>query len=352
MSRLPIRRGIAIAGIALAGLGLAACSGGSTSSSGTTGAGSAAASGSAAGGSSAAAGCAKPIGVSVADQKSLFYVAAVQGMQAAAAKAGCELKVTSANNNSSQQVEQVNDLLNQDIGALIFISQDSTAAAAGVRAANQADVPVIAVDQRPESGSGELATYIATDSVKAAHQLCTWMFEQMGGSGEIAILHGVLGSTAEIQRTQGCQDALAENPNIKVVAEDTANWDETEAFSKTQNILTANPNLKAVFGESDAMAIGAAKAAQQANRTGMTFVGIDGFPTMFDAISSGLTQATMAQQPYKMGELSVEQALGIVNSTGAQLPAEQYQDTVLINKDNVATQDVTTFYGPDAKSAG
>jgi ribose transport system substrate-binding protein len=73
---------------------------------------------------------------------------------------------------------------------------------------------------------------------------------------------------------------------------------------------------------------------------------------MFDAISSGLTQATMAQQPYKMGELSVEQAIGIVNGTGEELPAEQYQDTVLINKDNVATQDVTTFYGPDAKSAG
>ena len=354
MSRRPlIRRGLVIASAAVIGLGLAACSGGS-SSSGTTsaaaGGGSAATSAGGSGG--AAAGCSKPIGVSVADQKSLFYVAAVQGMQAAADKAGCELKITSANNNSSQQVEQVNDLLNQDIGALVFISQDSTAAAAGVRAANQADVPVVAVDQRPESGSGELATYIATDSVKAAKQLCTWLFQQMGGSGELAILHGVLGSTAEIQRTQGCQEALAENPNIKLVAEDTANWDETEAFTKTQNILTANPNLKAVFGESDAMAIGAAKAAQQGNRSGMFFVGIDGFPTMFDAVTSGLTQATMAQQPYHMGEIAVEQAVGIVNGTGADLPAEQYQDTVLINKDTVASNDVTTFYGPDAKSAG
>lgn len=349
MSRQLVRRGLAIAGVAALGFGLVACGSGTSASGGTTGG---SAGGSASGSAAAGAGCQKPIGVSVADQKSLFYVAAVQGMQAAADKAGCQLKITSANNNSSQQVEQVNDLLSQDIGALVFISQDSTAAAAGVRAANQSDVPVIAVDQRPESGSGELATYIATDSVKAAHQLCTWLFEQMGGSGELAILHGVLGSTAEIQRTQGCQQALAENPNIKLVAEDTANWDETEAFTKTQNILTANPNLKAVFGESDAMAIGAAKAAQQAGRTGMNFVGIDGFPTMFDAIASGLTQGTMAQQPYKMGELSVEQAIGIVNGTGGDLPAEHYQDTVLINKDNVASQDVTTFYGPSARSAG
>ena len=294
----------------------------------------------------------KAIGVSVADQKSLFYVAAVQGMQAQAQKRGYELVVTSANNDSNQQVKQVSDLLTQQVGALIFTSQDSTAAAAGVRAANQASVPVIAVDQRPESGQGELATYIATDSVKAARELCTWMFQQMGGSGEIAILHGVLGSTAEIQRTQGCQEAIEATPGIKVVAEETANWDETEAFKATQNILSANPNLKAVFGESDAMGLGAAKAAQQANRhDGMWFVGIDGFPTMFDAVSSGLTQATMAQQPYHMGEIAVDNAISIMEGQGGSIPAEQYQDTVLINKETVDQNDVTKFYGPNAKSS-
>lgn len=295
----------------------------------------------------------KTIGVSVADQKSLFYVAAVQGMQAQADKRGYKLVVTSANNDSNQQVKQVNDLLTQQVGALIFTSQDSTAAAAGVRAANQANVPVIAVDQRPESGQGELATYIATDSVKAANQLCTWMFQQMGGSGEIAILHGVLGSTAEKQRTEGCQQAIAANPGIKVVAEETANWDETEAFKATQNILSAHPNLKAVFGESDAMGLGAAKAAQQANRhDGMWFVGIDGFPTMFDGVKQGLTQATMAQQPYRMGEIAVDNAISILEGQGGSIPAEQYQDTVLINKDTVNTEDVTKFYGPTAKTSG
>ena len=294
----------------------------------------------------------KPIGVSVADQKSLFYVAAVQGMQAEADKRGYKLVVTSANNDSNQQVKQVNDLLTQQVGALIFTSQDSTAAAAGVRAANQANVPVVAVDQRPESGQGKLATYIATDSVKAARDLCTWMFQQMGGSGEIAILHGVLGSTAEIQRTQGCQEALKATPDVKVVAEETANWDETEAFKATQNILSANPNLKAVFGESDAMGLGAAKAAQQANRhDGMFFVGIDGFPTMFDGVKQGLTSATMAQQPYHMGEIAVDNAISIIEGQGGSIPAEQFQDTVLINKETVAQNDVARFYGPNAKSA-
>ena len=95
------------------------------------------------------------IGVSVADQKSLFYVAAVEGMKDAAAKGGYDLRIASASNNSSLQIKQVQDLLVQNVKALVFISQDSTAAAAGVKAANKADVPVIAVDEKPEAGSGQ-----------------------------------------------------------------------------------------------------------------------------------------------------------------------------------------------------
>ncbi len=289
------------------------------------------------------------IAVSVADQKSLFYVAAVDGMRAAAAKAGYELKIASSNNNSSLQIKQVQDLLVQNPGALIFIAQDSTAAAAGVKAANQANVPVIAVDERPESGDGKLATYIATDSVKAARELCTWLFDQIGGKGNIAILHGVLGATAEQQRTQGCQEALKKYPDIKVVAEQTANWDETEAFKASQNILTANPDLKAFFAESDAMALGAAKAAKQAGRTGLLFVGIDGFPTMFNAIKSGLVQATKAQGPYQMGVLSVENAISIIKGDGKSVVALQYRDATLITKDNVEKNNIVDFYGPSAK---
>lgn len=299
---------------------------------------------------SAAAADKPVIGVAVADQKSLFYIAAVDGMRAAAEELGYELNVQSANNNSRQQIDQVNNLLVQQIGALIFTSQDSTAAAAGVKAANRAGVPVIAVDQRPESGDGVLATYIATDSVKAARELCTWMFGQMGGEGKIAILKGVLGSTAEQQRTQGCNEALAEHPGIEVVAIQTANWDENEAFKATQNILTANPDLDAVFGESDAMSLGAAKAARQAGRDDLISVGIDGFPTQLTAIAEGLTQATMAQVPYKMGYMAVEQAVQIIEGNGAGIPELQYQDAVLVTKENVATTKPSDFYGPAANS--
>ena len=223
----------------------------------------------------------------------------------------------------------------QQPGALIFISQDATSASAGVRAANGAGVPVIAVDEKPEGGDLKLATYIATDSVKAADELCTWMFAQIGDKGNIAILHGVLGATAELQRTQGCQDALKANPGIHVVAEQTANWDENEAYKVAQNILTAHPDLKAIFGESDAMAMGAAKAAKHDDRDGLVVVGIDGF-------------ATKAQRPYEMGEIAVRDAVQLMQDKNATIPPIQLMDAQLINKSNVDQFSPTTFYGPNA----
>jgi ribose transport system substrate-binding protein len=293
-----------------------------------------------------AAGKQKVIGVAVADQKSLFYIAAVDGMKKAAAANNVKLIVLSADNDANKQVGQVNSLLTQNIDALVFIAQDATSAAAGVKAANRANVPVIAVDEKPESGSGKLATYIATNSVTAADQLCTWLFNQIGNKGEIGILHGVLGSTAEVQRTQGCKNALARTPGIKVDAEATANWDETQAYKATQNMLQANPNIVAIFGESDAMGLGAAKAAKDANRK-IIAVGIDGFPTMIQGIKDGLTQATQAQVPYLMGQQSITDALKVL--AGKKLPQTQYKATVLVTAANANEVNPVNFYGPNVK---
>lgn len=287
------------------------------------------------------------IGVSIADQKSLFYIAEADGIKTACDAEGVECVILSADNDGQRQVQQINDLIAQDIDALIFTAQDATAASAGVKAADAAGIPVIAVDQKPQDENADLlATYIATDSVKAAEALCLWMFEQMGGEGEIGILYGVKGSTAEVERTQGCEQALAQTPGVTVVAGEIANWDETEAYNAATNMLQANPNITAIFGESDAMGIGAAKAARDQGRE-IISVGIDGFPTMVTAIQEGLTQATQAQIPYIMGQMAVKDALTILG--GGSVPAVQLQDTVLVTTDNVNDVNPVDFYGPNVK---
>ena len=96
------------------------------------------------------------------------------------------------------------------------------------------------------------------------------------------------------------------------------------------------------------MSLGAAKAARQAGRDDLISVGIDGFPTQLAAIGEGLTQATMAQIPYRMGEMAVADAIRIMTGEGGDIPTEQYQDAVLITSENVGEFKPSDFYGPAA----
>lgn len=111
-------------------------------------------------------------------------------------------------------------------------------------------------------------------------------------------------------------------------------------------MLQASPNVKAIFAESDAMELGAAKAAEDAGRD-IQVVGIDSFPTVFQAIEKGLTQATQAQVPFQMGQKAVEDALTFRD--GGEVPELQYQDTVLVKEETVDEVDPVDFYGPNVK---
>ncbi len=111
-------------------------------------------------------------------------------------------------------------------------------------------------------------------------------------------------------------------------------------------MLQANPGITAIYVESDAMGLGAAKAAKDANRK-IVAVGIDGFPTMIAGIKAGLTQATQAQVPYLMGQQGITDALKVL--AGKKLPAVQYKPTVLVTTENANSVDPVTFYGPNVK---
>ena len=194
----------------------------------------------------------------------------------------------------------------------------------------------------------KLATYIATDSVKAADNLCDWLFKQIGGSRPDRDLRGVLGATAEVQRSKGCQQALAQNPGIKVVATQAANWDETQAYKATQNMLQANPGIKAIFGESDAMGLGAAKRRQgrrtQDRRRRHRWL------SHHDCWNqAGPDSGYRGADPRQDGAARGDERRPDSEWSGSQVPELQYQDTTLVTSTNVNSVNPVDFYGPNVK---
>lgn len=275
----------------------------------------------------------KKIGLAVANLQADFFNQIKQSVEAYGKEKGIQIITVDAKGDSATQVSQVQDLITQNIDALIYIPAGATAASVPTRTAKAAGIPVINVDRNAEGAPGD--TFIATDSVSSAKAVCEHLAGLAGGKGELIIIHGQKGTTPEVDRSKGCGEALAGHADIKVVGELwSEGWHQDEGFKLTQDLLQANPNVSLIFGQADALALGAAQAVKVANLgREIPIAGFDGDVAALRALKDGVFHVTATQQTQGMGRLAVDSAIKI--AAGEQVPAEQLLDATLTTKDNV-----------------
>ncbi len=275
----------------------------------------------------------KKIGLAVANLQANFFNQIKQSVEGYAATKGIEVITVDAKGDAATQVSQIQDLVAQNIDALIYIPAGATAASVPVKLAKAAGIPVVNIDRNADGAPGD--TFIATDSVTSARQVCDHIAKAAGGAGEMIIIHGQRGTTPEVDRSKGCSEALAKYPKIKVVGELwSEGWHQDEGFKLTQDLLQTNPDVSIIFGQADALALGAAQAVKVANPGHRIWVaGFDGDTAALEALKEGVFDVTATQQTQKMGRMGVDSALALVE--GKSLPAEQLQDATLTTKDNV-----------------
>ncbi|KAK1185082.1 sugar ABC transporter substrate-binding protein [Streptomyces sp. NBS 14/10] len=275
------------------------------------------------------------IGLAVANLQADFFNQIKQSVEAEAKKKGVKVIVSDARGDAATQVNQIQDFISRQVSAIIYIPAGATAAGVPVKAANRAHIPVVTVDRNPPDVPGE--SFIATDSVAAAKTLGEWVSKQKGGKGQLAILQGQIGTTPQVDRQKGFGQALAESPGIKVVSQQSADWAQDKAYSVAQDMLQAHPGIDIMWGQADAMALGAAQAAKGAGGKKRLIVGFDGDFAGIKAVRKGTIDATMVQQTQKMGRMAVDTALDILNKK--KVPAMQLQPAYLLTKDDTAKAD-------------
>ncbi|CDZ51812.1 sugar ABC transporter substrate-binding protein [Neorhizobium galegae] len=276
----------------------------------------------------------KKLGLAVANLQANFFNQIKQSVEAEAKKRGIAVVVVDAKGDGPTQVNQIQDLLTQNIDALIYIPAGAAAATVPVKLAKNAGIPVINVDRNAEGAPGD--TFLATDSVTSAKAVCDYILKQAGGKGKMVIIHGQKGTTPEVDRTKGCMESVKAYPDVKVVAEQFSNlWSQDEGFQIMQNMLQANPDVSIVFAQADGLALGAAQAIKVANPSQKIVVGgFDGDTAALEALSKGVFNVTATQQTQKMGRDAVENAVKLV--AGEKVPPVQLMDATLTTKENVA----------------
>ncbi|WP_122711004.1 sugar ABC transporter substrate-binding protein [Pseudomonas viridiflava] len=273
------------------------------------------------------------VGLAVANLQADFFNQIKQSVEAAGKEKGIKVITVDAQGNSATQVSQVQDLITRKIDALIYIPAGATAAGVPVKAAKAAGIPVIAVDRNAPDAPGD--TFIASDSVAAARTLAEYVGKVTGGKGRVAILQGQIGTSPENDRAKGFSEGLKKFPDLKVVAEQPAEWAQDRGFAVAQDMLQRDPNITVFFGRADAMALGAAQAVKVANlEQPVTIVGFDGDVAGLKAVGNGTLSATMTQQAQKMGRLALDSAIAL--KEGKTVPKEQLQEAILTTKENVA----------------
>jgi ribose transport system substrate-binding protein len=272
------------------------------------------------------------IGLAVANLQADFFNEIKQSVEAEGQAKGVEIVTVDAKGDAATQVSQIQDLITRGISALIYIPAGATAAGVPVRAAKAAHIPVIAVDRNAPDAPGD--TFIASDSVAGARTLGDYVVKMTNGKAKLGVLQGQLGTTPEIDRTKGFQEALDKAPGVVIVAKQTADWAQDKGFAVAQDMLQRDSTINVFFGHADAMALGAAQAVKVANLDHkVLIVGFDGDVAGLKAVKAGSIDATMTQQTQFMGRLALDSALKLV--AHQSVPKEQLQKAVLTTKDNV-----------------
>lgn len=249
-----------------------------------------------------------------------FFIDMQRGAEKAADSLGVKLIVQAAERevDVEKQLQIIENLIQRRVSAICVTPSGSRELIAGVVKANLAKIPVLIVDTRidvetlTESG-GHFATFIGSDNVDGGRIAAKYIVERLNGNGNVAVLEGIPGHETGDARLKGFWEAINENPRIRVVASQTANWERDQGYNVFQNMLQANPQIDALFACNDMMALGAVEAIAAAGKTGdILVVGFDAVSDARKAIERGQMAASVAQHPYEMGFVAVKKAVEII----------------------------------------
>jgi ribose transport system substrate-binding protein len=271
------------------------------------------------------------------------------GAEAYAKSMGLEHVTLVSEGNSEKGIADIKAMLAKTGGNMVLNSDpnDTPDARPIVEACAAAKAYVVTqwnkpADLHPKDFNPYYVSHIEFDGISSGKQIAEILFKTIGGSGGIIALGGQISNTAAIERKQGLDQALAANPNIKLLDFQVANWKSTEAFDLTSNLLTRfGDDIKGIWAANDDMGTGALEALRAEGLAGkVPVVGVDGIKSAVDAVRKGEFACTVTSDPFWQGGMGLSIGYNALMkkfdpATAPPDHREFYGKAVLISKDNV-----------------
>jgi erythritol transport system substrate-binding protein len=262
-----------------------------------------------------------------------FFKSEADGAKAKAEELGYDTIVLSHDDDNNKQLQLVDSVIARGAKALILDNAGSDASVAPVQNAKKAGVPSFLID-REINATGVAISQIVSNNYQGAQLGGQAFVKLMGEKGNYVELTGRDADVNAHIRSKGYHDVMDDYPDMKMLATQSANWSQPEAFTKMEAMLQAHPDIKGVIAGNDTMAMGAEAALKAANRTDVIVVGFDGSDDVRDSIDQGGIKATVLQPAFREAQMAVEQADKFLKTKTTGLPEKQLMDCVLVDHAN------------------
>ena len=267
---------------------------------------------------------------------------------AAEANDKVEAVVLDAGGDVARQIAQMEDLIQQEVDAIIIWPTNGEAVIPAVRKAFNAGIPVIVTNSNiAEQGFEFVKVFSGPDNItqgsRAAEIMCD-KFKDMGIADEAKVVQisGQPGYTTAIERQKGFDDRLPEVcPNVELVETQPGDWNREKSQKVMEAFLVKYDDIDGVYAGDDNMGVGALNAAKAAGREGIIFVGATNFAVGYEAMERGEYWGSIYQSPVDDAEAALKSAVDVLE--GKELPFLNYFDTPKITQDNMSEFEKPVF---------
>ena len=271
-----------------------------------------------------------------------FTVLMRDGIQAECDERGAKLITLEAGYDAATQLDQVENLITQGCDAIVLAPVDADALVPAIDMCEEAGVPLSVVNCALNTDKPYY--YVGPDDVQAGEVETQYMMDTLGGKGNVLVFQCKIGTSYEIQRTEGIQNVLAKYPDVTVLAIDSANGNRDEGVDLMENWFeTYGDQIDGVISQNDGMAMGIIQVLQANGKSDIPVIGVDAIEDALVAIDKGELLGTVYQDADLEGRNAVKLAFDLIDGN----PPAQYInmiDMTLVTKDNAAEL-LKTVYG-------
>ncbi len=284
------------------------------------------------------------VGVKALDEIE-FWRVLIEGVNTASREFGVDVSVVGPSQEIEVdlQIQLLEEAVKQKPDAIVLAAGDYNRLVPVAESIRKAGIPLIMIDS---AVNGDYAqSLIATDNVNAGQKAGKELSSRLPELAKVAIISFVQGTSTQIEREQGVRSILEQRGGTEIVGTYYSEGKEERAYDITKKLLLERPDLNGIVGLNEPSTVGAGRAIRELGLVGkVKLVGFDSSVKEVKLLEEGVLQSTIVQKPFNIGYLGIKTAVSIIE--GDKMPPYIYTDSVIINKDNMYTEENQKLFFP------